>query len=85
MNPGLKFILFIILLFVVSLYNYLLIKIKHFYAGTHKKWLRDRTDEAVKKRLPIFISECSAIEASGDGPLNYNEWKVFVEWMDKKN
>ena len=32
----------------------------HFYAGTHKQWLRDRTDEAIKNGLPIFISECFA-------------------------
>ncbi|MEI9911116.1 MAG: hypothetical protein WDO71_16465 [Bacteroidota bacterium] len=23
----------------------------HFYAATHKQWLRDRTDEAIQKRL----------------------------------
>ena len=55
----------------------------HFYGGTHKKWLRDRADEAIKKGLPIFISECAGMEASGDGPLDNNEWKAFVEWMDK--
>ena len=56
----------------------------HFYAGTHKKWLRDRTDEAIKKGLPVFISECAGMEATGDGPLDNNEWKAFVEWMDEK-
>jgi endoglucanase len=56
----------------------------HFYAGTHKKWLRDRTDEAIKNGLPVFISECAGMEASGDGPLNNDEWKAFVEWMDDK-
>lgn len=56
----------------------------HFYAGTHKKWLRDRTDEAIKNGLPIFISECAGMEASGDGPLDLNEWKLFREWMDEK-
>ena len=55
----------------------------HFYAGTHKKWLRDRTDEAIKKGLPVFISECAGMEASGDGPLDNNEWKAFVDWMDE--
>ena len=54
----------------------------HFYAGTHKKWLRDRTDEAIAKGLPIFISECAAMEATGDGPLDVAEWKAYVEWMD---
>ncbi len=56
----------------------------HFYAGAHKQWLRDRTDEAIRKGLPIFVSECASMEASGNGPLDYNEWKAFVEWMDEK-
>lgn len=56
----------------------------HFYAGTHKKWLRDRTDEAIKNGLPIFISECAGMEASGDGPIDKAEWKAFVDWMDTK-
>ena len=56
----------------------------HFYAGTHKKWLRDRSDEAIKKGLSIFISECAGMEASGDGPLDHNEWKEFVEWMNER-
>ena len=56
----------------------------HFYAGTHKKWLRDRTDEAMEKGLPVFISECAGMEATGDGPLNNKEWQAFVKWMDEK-
>ncbi len=54
----------------------------HFYAATHKKWLRDRTDEAIKKGLPIFISECAGMEATGDGPLNYEEWQAWIDWME---
>ncbi|HEY5966832.1 MAG TPA: glycoside hydrolase family 5 protein, partial [Chitinophagaceae bacterium] len=56
----------------------------HFYAGTHKKWLRDRTDVAIKKGLPVFISECAGMEATGDGPLGNNEWEAFVRWMDER-
>ena len=56
----------------------------HFYAGTHKQWLRDRTDEVIKKGLPIFISECAGMEASGDGPIDYKEWNKFISWMDEK-
>ena len=55
----------------------------HFYAGTHKKWLRDRTSEAIKNGLPVFVSECAGMEASGDGPLDNSEWKAFVDWMDQ--
>jgi endoglucanase len=56
----------------------------HFYAGTHKQWLRDRCDEVMAKGLPLFISECAGMEASGDGPLDYAEWNKFVSWMDDK-
>ncbi|HVG11771.1 MAG TPA: glycoside hydrolase family 5 protein, partial [Flavisolibacter sp.] len=42
----------------------------HFYAATHKAGLRDRATAALKKGLPIFISESAGMEASGDGPIN---------------
>jgi endoglucanase len=56
----------------------------HFYAGTHKQWLRDKTNEAIQKGLPIFISECAGMEASGDGPINYDEWQKWIDWMESK-
>lgn len=56
----------------------------HFYAGTHKQWLRDKTDEAIKKGLPIFVSECAGMQATGDGPIDHAEWKKFKDWMDEK-
>ena len=56
----------------------------HFYAGTHKKWLRDRTDDAIEKGIPVFVSECAGMEASGDGPLDEKEWNAFVEWMEAR-
>jgi endoglucanase len=54
----------------------------HFYAGTHKKWLRDRTDDALKCGLPVFVSECAGMDASGDGPIDYAEWQLYVDWMN---
>ncbi len=56
----------------------------HFYAGTHKKWLRDRTDEAIQKGLPVFVSECAGMEATGNGPLDNAEWKAFIDWMEQR-
>ena len=56
----------------------------HFYAGTHKQSLRDRTDSAIQKGLPIFISECAGMEASGNGPLNYEEWQKWIDWMEAR-
>ena len=55
----------------------------HFYAGTHKQWLRDRTDAAIKAGLPVFISESAGMEASGDGPIDYKEWQLYIDWINK--
>jgi endoglucanase len=56
----------------------------HFYAATHQKELRDRTDEAIKIGLPIFISESAGMEASGDGPMNYVAWQEYINWMEER-
>ncbi len=54
----------------------------HFYAGTHKKWLRDRADYAVSKGLPLFVSECGGMDASGNTNLDVKEWDRWVQWME---
>ena len=56
----------------------------HFYAGTHKQWLRDKTDAAIAKGLPIFVSESAGMEASGDAKIDYEEWNKFIQWMEEK-
>ncbi|MCW3078990.1 glycoside hydrolase family 5 protein [Segetibacter sp.] len=55
----------------------------HFYAATHKQQLRDRCDYALKKGIPIFISESAGMEASGNGPLNMDEWGKWIDWSEK--
>lgn len=54
----------------------------HFYAATHKKELRDRTDYAMNKGVPVFISECASMEATGDGPIDHESWQQWLEWME---
>ncbi|WP_163400547.1 glycoside hydrolase family 5 protein [Flavobacterium fluviatile] len=56
----------------------------HFYAATHGKELRDKTDAAIKSGLPVFISESAGMEATGDGPLNMNAWQEYIEWMEDR-
>lgn len=56
----------------------------HFYAGTHKQWLRDRCDTALSKGIPIFISESAGVEATGDGPINDEEWNRWITWAESK-
>lgn len=57
----------------------------HFYAATHHQDLRDRGDYAISKGLPLFISECAGMEASGDGPINHQEWQEWLNWMNKNS
>lgn len=54
----------------------------HFYAATHKDDLRKRGDYAIKKGIPLFVSECAAMEATGDGPIDYDEWQKWLDWME---
>jgi endoglucanase len=55
----------------------------HFYADTHKQWLRDRCDYAIAKKIPIFISESAGMDASGNGVINYPEWDIWINWCEK--
>ena len=57
----------------------------HFYANTHKQYLRDRGDYALSKGLPLFVSECAGMEASGDGAVNKEEWNAWLDWMQKNS
>ncbi len=54
----------------------------HFYAATHKKNLRDRSDYALNKGTPIFVSECAGMEASGNGPIDDKSWEEWISWME---
>lgn len=53
----------------------------HFYAATHKQWLRDRCDAAIRKGIPVFVSESAGMEASGNGAIDYGEWNKWIDWM----
>jgi endoglucanase len=54
----------------------------HFYAATHKKWLRERGDYALEKGIPLFVSEYGGSEASGSGNLDIEEWNRWLDWME---
>lgn len=55
----------------------------HFYAATHKDYLRNKMETAIESGLPVFVSECAGMEASGDGPLNTEEWQKWIDLMEK--
>lgn len=56
----------------------------HYYAATHGDYLRERGDYALAKGAPIFISESAGMEASGDGPMDYEKWKVWRDWAEER-
>ena len=55
----------------------------HFYAATHKDYLRETAEKAIADGLPIFISECASMEATGDGPIDYESWQAWVDLADR--
>ncbi len=54
----------------------------HFYAATHKDDLRKKAKKALDAGIPIFVSECSICDASGNGGLNIdsaNAWRKLID------
>ncbi|MDA3928522.1 MAG: glycoside hydrolase family 5 protein [Prolixibacteraceae bacterium] len=56
----------------------------HYYASTHKEYLRERGDYAINKGIPIFISECAGMKADGDSELDYDEWQKWIDWAEER-
>ena len=50
----------------------------HFYAATHKDYLREKAEYAINKGLPIIISEWGSVTYSGDGYIDIDS---SIEWM----
>ena len=55
----------------------------HFYAATHGQSLRDRGDYAINKGIPLYVSECAGMSANGDGPIDYEAWNAWIDWMNR--
>jgi endoglucanase len=54
----------------------------HFYADSHRDWLRQRTLAAVRKGIPVFVSESGGSNAAGQGQNNYTEWKAWIDFLE---
>jgi endoglucanase len=57
----------------------------HFYAGTHGTWLADRIDYAMKKGLAIYVSEWGTTGSSGNGALNLDAAKWWLDFLDSRH
>lgn len=57
----------------------------HFYAATHKENLRDKLKNARTAGLPIFISEFSICDASGNGAVDYDSADAWFQMIEDYN
>jgi endoglucanase len=57
----------------------------HFYASdpNHQQQLRDKADLAIKKGLPLLVTEWGVGEASGDGKFDEQEVNTWMQWLTK--
>lgn len=55
----------------------------HFYAATHKQFLRDKAKRALDKGVALFVSEYGTCESSGDGFLDYDETSKWFDFMEE--
>lgn len=54
----------------------------HFYAATHKQFLRNKTKLALDRGAAIFVSEFGTCEASGTGIIDYKELETWFNFME---
>ena len=54
----------------------------HFYAATHKAYLRDKFSSALKSGLPMIVSEFGISDASGSGEIDYEEGTIWLDLLE---
>jgi aryl-phospho-beta-D-glucosidase BglC (GH1 family) len=54
----------------------------HFYANTHRDWLRNRLQNCYNKGLPVLVSEFGTCDASGNGGYNSTESTKWLKLLD---
>lgn len=57
----------------------------HFYAATHKDDLRNKVKTAISNGLPVFVSEFSLCDASGNGGIDYDSSDVWFDLINDNN
>ncbi|WP_108805358.1 cellulase family glycosylhydrolase [Aquimarina sp. Aq107] len=53
----------------------------HFYANTHKQFLRDRALAAMNSGIALFVTEWGTTDASGNGGYNPQESQIWLDFM----
>lgn len=55
----------------------------HFYAATHTDSYRKKLEKAVKKGLPVLVSEFGICDASGNGSINKTQANKWIKLLNK--
>jgi endoglucanase len=55
----------------------------HFYAATHKQWLRNKAEIALAAGLPLFVTEWGSCEANGSGVLDAAETATWLDFLNR--
>lgn len=55
----------------------------HYYAGSHKQWLRDRAITAMENGVALFVTEYGTVDASGDGDVDEEESQLWFDFMEE--
>ena len=56
--------------------------VAHFYAATHKDNIRNKIQTALNSGVPVFVSECSICDASGNGGIDYDSANQWLDFMN---
>jgi endoglucanase len=56
----------------------------HYYAATHGQELRDKGDAALVAGATLLITEFGTVEATGNGPLDYEESQAWWDWAEAR-
>ena len=55
----------------------------HFYAATHGQYLRDKYIAAIKKGLPVLVTEFGITDANGSGNISKTEGNKWMKLLNK--
>lgn len=57
----------------------------HFYAATHKEYLRQKAVTALTSSLPIFVTEFGICDAPGNGAVDIHEANTWINFLNQNN
>lgn len=57
----------------------------HFYAATHKEFLRQKATKALNSGLPLFVTEFGSCDASGNGNVDVSEANTWIDFLNQHN